>query len=324
MPPLNPGQENLKNPPLRLIAVPKSSINMRGDFEQLAMPLTNAMLAKTNTPREKYEGHVLIPVHYLQVPNIQDKFADAIVLPEANSVTVESLTSIRSVAAPSLLPGLAVKLCLGVKISSALRTITPFTTYFGPGFSYDVVPKLTYDHDVLTIEREVATVVYKHEDFDVAKHCACVLRDAVEYPAQPSEDDDCIVVCAALVEKIQKPDTDETLLSHVWGLDTEEKRIAFMDRYIELALKAFLPPALVNGVAFEAHGQNTLARFDRKTGELKGFVIRDFGGVKVHNETLKRSAGVEIDVLPDSCVVAETLDEVITQVTPHRVDFSAY
>lgn len=63
-------------------------------------------------------------------------------------------------------------------------------------------------------------------------------------------------------------------------------------------------------MAFEAHGQNTMCRFDRKTGELKGFVVRDFGGVKVHNETLKKSCGVELDVLPDSCVVAHSLDEV--------------
>ncbi|KAG0172258.1 hypothetical protein DFQ29_008467, partial [Apophysomyces sp. BC1021] len=79
--------------------------------------------------------------------------------------------------------------------------------------------------------------------------------------------------------------------------------------YIETALQAFLPPCLINGVAFEAHGQNTLARFDKKTGELKGFVIRDFGGIKVHRETLKKSCGAELDVLPDSCVVAETRDE---------------
>lgn len=81
-------------------------------------------------------------------------------------------------------------------------------------------------------------------------------------------------------------------------------------RYVDLALKAFLPPCLENGVAFEAHGQNTMARFDRKTGQLKGFVIRDFGGVKVHNETLKKSTGCELDIMPDSCVEAQTLDEV--------------
>jgi hypothetical protein len=53
-----------------------------------------------------------------------------------------------------------------------------------------------------------------------------------------------------------------------------------------------------------------LARFDKKTGQLKGFVIRDFGGIKVHRPTLLKTAGVDIDVLPDSCVVAESPDEV--------------
>ncbi|KAG0171015.1 hypothetical protein DFQ30_001634 [Apophysomyces sp. BC1015] len=307
MPPLEPGHVNLEQPKLRAVAIPKSSLNLRGEFEELSRPLLDAMLkSESKTFRAKYPGHVFMPIHELQIPNVEQKFPDAVVLPPQYNVTVEALTSIRSVAAPAVLPGLSVKLCLGIKISSALRTITPFSTYFGPGFSFGVVPKLTYDHSKLTIERELGSAVYKHDDFDVAKHCSCVFREAVEYA---NDNQDTIVPCAALVEKIQRPDTDETLLTHVWGLNTEEKRVAFLDRYIETALQAFLPPCLINGVAFEAHGQNTLARFDKKTGELKGFVIRDFGGIKVHRETLKKSCGAELDVLPDSCVVAETRDE---------------
>ena len=81
-----------------------------------------------------------------------------------------------------------------------------------------------------------------------------------------------------------------------------------MSRYIELALKAFIPPCRESGLAFEAHGQNTMARFDKKTGELKGFVIRDFGGISIHRETLKKSCGVDVDVLPNSSVIAESMD----------------
>jgi siderophore synthetase component len=259
------------------------------------------------TLREQWANHILMPVHELQLANIQHLFPDVYVFPEANHVTVQSLTSIRSVAIPDLFPGMSLKLCLGIKVSSALRTITPYSTYFGPGFSSGVVPHLTYDPKVLTIERELASAVYAHDDTDIAKHCSCVLREAVEYG---TDNEDTIVPCAALVEKIQRPDTDITLVKHVWNLDTDEKRVDFLDRYIDLALQSFLPPALKNGVAFEAHGQNTLARFDKKTGQLKGFVIRDFGGIKVHRPTLLKTAGVDIDVLPDSCVVAETPDEV--------------
>ncbi|KAG2216433.1 hypothetical protein INT45_002314 [Circinella minor] len=310
LPPLNPGQVNLETPKLRLLSIPKSSMQLRGKFETLAAPLVDAILEKTGNSqelRQQHADHVLMPVHEFQIPNVLERFKDASVLPEENNVTAQSLTSIRSVAIPEILKDLTVKLCIGIKVSSALRTITPYTTYFGPGFSEHVVPRLSYDRKVLTIERELASAVYSHPDTDIAKHCSCVLRESV---ANASSDDDTIVVAAALVEKIQKPDTDITLSKHVWNLDTEEKREAFLNRYVELALKAFIPPCLENGVAFEAHGQNTMCRFDKRTGELKGFVIRDFGGVKAHNPTLKKTCGVELDVLPDSCVVAETMDEV--------------
>ncbi|KAI8089336.1 IucC family-domain-containing protein [Halteromyces radiatus] len=316
MAPLHPEETNLENPKIRLVAIPKDCMQLRGDFETLSQPLVDIILSKSTGGddddnikllRKEWSNHILMPVHELQVVNIQQLFPKAYIFPEVNHITVQSLTSIRSVAIPELFPGMSLKLCLGIKVSSALRTITPYSTYFGPGFSSEVVPHLTYDPQVLTIERELASAVYIHDDTDIAKHCSCVLREAVEYDV---DNQDTIVPCAALVEKIQQPDTDITLVKHVWNLDTDEKRVDFLDRYIDLALQAFLPPALINGVAFEAHGQNTLARFDKKTGLLKGFVIRDFGGIKVHRETLIKSAGVDIDVLPDSCVVADTKDEV--------------
>jgi hypothetical protein len=43
---------------------------------------------------------------------------------------------------------------------------------------------------------------------------------------------------------------------------------------------------------------------------LVGFVIRDFGGIKVHQQTLKNSCGAELEVLPDSCVIAKDPNEV--------------
>jgi siderophore synthetase component len=75
--------------------------------------------------------------------------------------------------------------------------------------------------------------------------------------------------------------------------------------YINTIFDAFLPPLLINGVAFEAHGQNTLARFNKLTGELTGFVFRDFGGLRIHAPTLFVSTGVTLDsvTLPQHCIV---------------------
>jgi len=74
--------------------------------------------------------------------------------------------------------------------------------------------------------------------------------------------------------------------------------------------RAFLPPVLKNGVAFECHPQNCVARFDLKTKELKGFIIRDFGGLKIHPPTLHETTGVELDVVAGHSIVSESLDAV--------------
>lgn len=67
---------------------------------------------------------------------------------------------------------------------------------------------------------------------------------------------------------------------------------------------------MYNGVAFEAHAQNTLARFDVRTGELHGFVIRDLGGLRIHPDTLRRSTGTDFEFLDRHCVVTDTVEEI--------------
>lgn len=62
-------------------------------------------------------------------------------------------------------------------------------------------------------------------------------------------------------------------------------------------------------MAFEAHAQNMLARFDITTGEPLGFVIRDLGGLRIHPATLCESTGVDFKFLPDHCVVTSTVEE---------------
>ncbi|SRR6266851_2679893 len=81
--------------------------------------------------------------------------------------------------------------------------------------------------------------------------------------------------------------------------------------FVRLLFAAFLPPMLQDGVAFEAHPQNTIARFSLVAPhELLGFVIRDFGGLRVHPPTLLASTGVALDFEPGHSIVGETLDDV--------------
>jgi siderophore synthetase component len=218
---------DLANPTIRVVAVPRSSMKLRGDFESLLQPLLKAMFHNSLDIPDTSE-YVLVPVHELQLPNINHFFGDIIVLPSNISTAAEALTSLRSIVVRDALPEFSLKLCLGMKVSSALRTITPFTTYFGPGFSKNVVPKLTMDSSVLQIERELASACYEHNDFNVAKHCSCVVREAFENTSE--ERGERVIVCAALVEKCQSPDSNTSLVEHVWGLDSDVKKVEFLDR----------------------------------------------------------------------------------------------
>lgn len=95
------------------------------------------------------------------------------------------------------------------------------------------------------------------------------------------------------------------------------------NRFISIFLQAFLPPVIYNGVAFECHPQNCVARFDLQTKELLGFIIRDFGGLKIHIPTLKATTGVDLDFLDGHSVIAETLDDVYTRMY-HTVFFNHF
>lgn len=48
-----------------------------------------------------------------------------------------------------------------------------------------------------------------------------------------------------------------------------------------------LPPLAVYGVAIEAHAQNIVVRFCRQSGKLRGFAVRDCGGIQLHRPTLE-------------------------------------
>lgn len=62
-------------------------------------------------------------------------------------------------------------------------------------------------------------------------------------------------------------------------------------------------------MAFEAHAQNMLLRFDVVTGKLLGFVMRDLGGLRIHPPTLSTSTGVDFAFLPGHCIATDTTQD---------------
>ncbi|KAJ3805063.1 IucC family-domain-containing protein [Lentinula lateritia] len=350
---------DLYNPQLRFIALPKSSLHITYDFEELTEPLrrcaAEAAAAAASDQVQEFltptgdmsipPSHFVIPIHELQIPHIEEKFPEALIYPEQFKLPLQAQQSIRSVILPSFSPPsqlsfsspsspsvpLSLKLSVGIKLTSAIRTISPASAFLGPRFSKHVIPRITsaIDPSILTVAKELASVVSTHPDPEIAKFCAAIVREAhdVEYEANVGER---LIVCTALVETGHSSSSDPALLRilRILPLPTKQTKLTFLTTYTTLLFRAFLPPAIHHGVAFEAHPQNCLARFDVATGDLLGFVIRDFGGIRVHEATLLSSLSPSSDsgdpddkltrfeseiALAGHSILAPSLEEVYTR-----------
>ena len=225
-------------------------------------------------------------------------------------------------------PHLALKLAVGITVSSALRTISHFTANLGPRFS-EIIPKLHVDTDILHLERETASAICMRDAAgnaispDTVKHFTAVLRS----PYVPKEDE-AVIICAALSETGHcNVPSGISVVQHIFDLNTDEKRLSFFDEFVHrlflsgnrclqcftsyarILVDAVLPPLLLDGLAFEAHPQNTLVRVSRSTGKITGFVLRDLGGLRVHPPSLAASIGAPFEFLPEHCIVTGTCEE---------------
>ncbi|KAJ2848551.1 hypothetical protein IWW36_003234 [Coemansia brasiliensis] len=316
-PPLEPVSPDTELYQLNLgfVAIPRSEMCTEGMFEKLLEPLYRQADIATYTASNVSQyilDHVdrslelVLPVHPVHVPAILELFKSARLLPFTVSAAAQA--SIRTVCPKALESlGYDIKLPLGVKISSALRTISPWSTFIGPRIT-QAIPKILQGAPIegaLLIAGEPASAVSNNPDFDIAKYLSCIIRENPEHICRPRGER--VIVAAALTNYSA---SGISTVVEQWGLQTVSQRRGFLKDYVDKLFDAFLPPILNHGFAFEAHPQNSLLRIDAKTGAIKGFIVRDFGGVKVHRKTFQQSTGVDINMLPDACTDAHTMYEV--------------
>lgn len=317
MPPILPIAPNkdLRFPTILFFAMPRSLMTICGPFDELISPLLQGCHDTIDWHKE-----TVVPVHELQLPNIAAKF------PQARQLSLalpgRAQASLRTVLLEAL-PHLNLKLAMGVIVSSAMRTISPSSAHIGPTFS-PIAQRLIKDHpDILQLCSELASVVVAHPDPDYAKHFTCIIRQDPQSLAEPRGER--VIVCAALMEK--NPEDGEFVVNSVLGLHTQAQRSSFFRHYAGLFLRAFTMPLYKYGVSFEAHLQNVMARFREKREkglaadmaggaegggewELVGFTVRDMGGIKVHQKTLREATGMEMAVSKEESVVARDMEEV--------------
>ncbi|RKP40203.1 IucC family-domain-containing protein, partial [Dimargaris cristalligena] len=314
LPPLAPIQvgESLRHVKVVFVAVPRSQLQIRGNFEDELAPLVQAIGLQGASSDE-----VIVPVHSRQLPNIVSRFPFVRLLDGYDMA--EAQASLRTVV-PDHSPNIQLKLPLGIKVTSALRTITPWTTYLGPGLR-PILERIMKDPEACIVVHETSSIVVRDPDVDEAKHLSCLIRESPTQLARARGES--VVVCAALTERDAN---GEFHVNRAWKLNSLDRRLAFLERYVELYLRAIMPPIIEHGFAFEAHQQNTLMRYDPTTGDIKGFMVRDFGGIKAHQDTLFQTTGMRMEAIPDGCAEAESLKEVynlayhsIVQMNLHRL-----
>lgn len=85
------------SPRIRLVALPRASLHITGDFEALTRPILEAAIRNAGKVLDVPENHVIVPVHELQVSHILQKFEEAMIHPEEFSVPARAQQSIRYV-----------------------------------------------------------------------------------------------------------------------------------------------------------------------------------------------------------------------------------
>ncbi|KAK4141291.1 uncharacterized protein C8A04DRAFT_39228 [Dichotomopilus funicola] len=218
-------------------------------------------------------------------------------------------TSMRTISIPDF--PFHLKMALSFTITSATRTMTPWTTRMCievSGLLEDIV-----DPELLWIARKRAAACSADPDFERAKHLSVMLREDPEPRA--SGRGECLVLPAALFEVSSRGGEEEkervgrAVELFELGSSVEAKREWFRN-YTHLYFLSTLPLLLSHGICLESHLQNLLARFDTTTHTLRGFVYRDMGGLRMHKPTLA-ARGIRVrsaDLVPGAVTLIEDLE----------------
>ncbi|KAB8229007.1 IucC family-domain-containing protein [Aspergillus alliaceus] len=276
----------LLRPELSFLSVTRSQMKAFGPFEKLLEPLLKSLrVAKPESP-----DLIVVPCFSRQLPNIMPLFPDARQL-RAVQNCCQALVSIRTLSfAPEVDFPFHLKLSLNCQITSGPRTITPWSAALGPVLSKALEGLLPPN---LWVFEEVASITGGQDDFAKARHLTCIIRQSLEQQAENLGQ--ALIPVTGLYQKPLQD--DRTYMEIMFGLDDLPKRQTWFRRYLAQLFSLFLPPLARYGIGFESHSQNTLVRIDIKAKEVVGFAVRDFGGIRVHHPTFRRS-GRDLGAIP--------------------------
>ncbi|KAH8887246.1 hypothetical protein GQ53DRAFT_796431 [Thozetella sp. PMI_491] len=288
--------EHFLTPDIAFVSLTRDQIHVDGPFEELLAPLLKSISIGSQSP-----DRLTMPCFAAQLPTIRRYFGSGVTQIYSAKLSGACHASIRTVSINGF--PVHVKMPLTRTITSALRTITPWTARMCIEVSELLHKLLPRD---IWVFRELAAVCSVDNDFEVARHLTVLLREDLEPRAR--DVGQCLILPASLTER-----GSQSSISHaerLFNLKSLEARKDWFTDYTRCFLCAFLPPLVDFGICLEAHQQNVVIRFDKITGSLCGFAYRDTGGLRMHIPTLK-SRGIELKTaVPGAVTLTEDLDEI--------------
>ncbi|KAL8783529.1 MAG: hypothetical protein Q9213_004575 [Squamulea squamosa] len=284
---------DVQKPRIVFISIPRKSIITVGPFEELLDPLVREHeVDRKAVP----EDRIILPCLERQLPSVVHQLATSVSTLPSKALHGRAQSSLRTISLPtSHTFHHDLKLALACNVSSALRTITPWTALIGPEVSAildSVLPSAMW------VCHELAAVTGSGADFDKAKHCSVLIRENLEAKARANVE--ALIVSAALAERGVVGEVSHA--ERLFGLHTEAQKEIWFRHYTSTLLSCTLPPIYQSGVSLEAHGQNILSRFHIASKTLVGFAYRDYGGLKLHTPTLSLQ-GFEVKSSPPGSLI---------------------
>ena len=218
-PPLDsvqPGDlSSIQNPRVALISVPRSSMITVGPFEKLLASL----IKENGIEASKIPGdRIIIPCLSRQLPAIVQQLGSSVTIIPSTVIYGRAQSSLRTISlSASRLFQYDLKLALACNISSALRTITPWTALIGPEVSSILDNVLSSD---MWVCGEIAAATGSDTDFDKAKHRSVLIRENLEARARARGET--LIVSAALAER--GADSEICHAERVFGLHSEAQK----------------------------------------------------------------------------------------------------
>lgn len=184
----------VQEPSIVFISALRSDFITAGDYEEVLVPLLreNAVDVKTVS-----EDRIILACLKRQLPSITQQLGSSISILSSKTLRAKAQSSLRTVSLPAASTFRHdLKLALACNITSALRTITPWTALIGPEVSIMLAKTLPPN---MWVCNELAAITGSASNFDKAKHCSMLIRENLEEKAK--DRGETMIVSAALAER---------------------------------------------------------------------------------------------------------------------------